>query len=181
MQVNSHVARPGAEPQADEPFPGTVMRTSADEDETVAQVGFSPDGEVGDGSPASGGDGGGAGTPGAARACPACPTDLLEDFGDAITGGSTTAAEEPEPDPSGGAPGLPPELAALVDFDGLHLVSQTPPRPAARSSRRRPAPRSATCRCSAGWSPSTGVVSPAWSAQRRHDRDRRRAAAGSAR
>ncbi|GAB6985444.1 choice-of-anchor P family protein [Nocardioides pyridinolyticus] len=123
VQVNS--SQPSGEPeQADEPFPGMVMRTSASADKTVAQAGFSPDGQVQDG----GDEGGGAGTPGVPT-LPGAPgaglpsADLLSSFGDAITGGPATAAEDPADEP-GGAPGLPPEVAALVDFEGYTSSSQ---------------------------------------------------------
>jgi len=119
VQVNSGYPS-GEEQQADEPFPGMVMRTSASATRTVAQAGFSPDGQVGDGTKDGGDEGEGApelpGVPG---------VDLLEQFGQAITGGLTTAAEEPEDEPApGGAPGLPPEVAALVDFEGYTSSSQ---------------------------------------------------------
>lgn len=139
VQVNS--SQPSGEAQqADEPFPGMVMRTSASADRTIAQTGFSPDGQVQDGAGGKqgkgdqdGGDeGGGDGTPGV-PALPGLPelpgADLLSSFGDAITGGLTggltAAAEEPEEEPApGGAPGLPPEVAALVDFEGYTSSSQ---------------------------------------------------------
>jgi len=134
VQVNA--SQPSGEAkQADEPFPGTVMRTSAGEKTTIAQVGFSPDGEVRDGSESKG-DGGtdGGGTPGVPGlpglpGVPGLPGagDLLGQFGQAITGssgssGSSAAAgEDPAP---GGAPGLPPELAALVDVEGYTSTSK---------------------------------------------------------
>lgn len=129
VQVNS--GQPSGEPeQADEPFPGMVMRTSASADQTIAQAGFSPDGQVQDGSGSGadkdGGDeGGGEGTPGVPT-LPGLPgADLLSSFGDAITGGLTAAAEEPEEEPApGSAPGLPPEVAAFVDFEGYTSSSQ---------------------------------------------------------
>ncbi|HEY1117541.1 MAG TPA: choice-of-anchor P family protein [Acidimicrobiales bacterium] len=129
VQVNS--GQPSGEPeQADEPFPGMVMRTSATADRTVAQAGFSPDGQVQDGASRNGGgEGGGEGTPGVPT-LPGLPgaelpgADLLSSFGDAITGGLTTAAEDPEQPAPGGAPGLPPEVAALVDFEGYTSSSQ---------------------------------------------------------
>lgn len=120
VQVNSS-SPSGEEKQADEPFPGMVMRTSASETRTIAQAGFSPDGQVGDGTEKKGGDGGGE-TPGV-PGLPGLPgADLLQQFGAAITGGLTTAAEEdPAPTPT---PGLPPELAALVDLEGYTSSSQ---------------------------------------------------------
>lgn len=129
VQVNSGQPS-GEEQQADEPFPGMVMRTSATAEKTVAQAGFSPDGQVGDGT--EGGDkDGDEGTPGVpglpgVPGIPGTPgASLLEQFGQAITGGFTTAAAEPEEEPApGGAPGLPPEVAGLVDFEGYTSSSQ---------------------------------------------------------
>ncbi|WP_395690891.1 choice-of-anchor P family protein [Nocardioides sp.] len=127
VQVNA--GQPSGEAaQADEPFPGTVMRTSATPGRTVAQAGFSPDGQVQDGRAPSG-SGGSSGVPGlpSVPGLPALPglpsaVEPLSSFGQAITGGRTTAAEEPAP--TGGAPGLPPQLAALVDVEGYTSSSQ---------------------------------------------------------
>ena len=123
VQVNS-VYPTGPEEQKDEPFPGMVMRTSADEQRVGAQVGYSPDGEVQDPQSGDGDSDGGDDGPG-------LPTGTLEEFGDAITGaaptGTTAAADEPGEEPApedGGAPGLPPELAALVDFTGYTSQSE---------------------------------------------------------
>ena len=150
VQVNSGQPS-GADQQADEPFPGAVMRTSAGEDRTIAQAGFSPDGQVqdgaqqgngggGDGGDGQGGGGGGGGVPGlpGLPGVPGLPgsagasggssggssgSDLLAPFGQAITGqgGTGAAADGPAP---GGTPGLPPELAALVDVEGYTSSSQ---------------------------------------------------------
>ncbi|ABL83511.1 MULTISPECIES: hypothetical protein [unclassified Nocardioides] len=137
VQVNA--SQPSGEAKAsDEPFPGTVMRTSAGAKTTVAQVGFSPDNEVRDGSGdgGDGGDGGGApGLPGVPGLPPipglpgsAGGGDLLQQFGQAITGsaGLAGAADDPQDDPPGGsgAPGLPPQVAALVDFEGYASTSK---------------------------------------------------------
>lgn len=127
VQVNS--GQPSGEPkQSDQPFPGTVMTTSASDTKTIAQAGFSPDGKVEDGSGKNGGDeGGGEGTPGV-PGLPTLPgtssgTDLLQQFGQAITGGQqATTAQDDDPAPT--TPGLPPELAALVDFEGYTSSSQ---------------------------------------------------------
>ena len=130
VQVNA--SQPSGESkQADEPFPGTVMRTSAGSRTTIAQVGFSPDNEVQDGSGDGKGDGGGdPGVPGLPDlpGVPGLPGagGVLEQFGQAITGstGSAAAAEDdPQPDP-GAAPGLPPQVAALVDFEGYTSTSK---------------------------------------------------------
>ena len=106
VQVNSTYPA-GPEQHSDEPFPGTIMRTSAGGEQVIAEVGFSPDGQAQE--PEAGG--GGGGEPPALPEVPGLPTGGLQDFGAAITG----AAEEPDPS---GVPGMPKELAALVDFTG---------------------------------------------------------------
>jgi hypothetical protein len=53
---------------------------------------------------------------------------LLEQFGQAITGGTgvtTAEGDDPAPEPPGpGSPGVPPELAALVDVEGYTSTSK---------------------------------------------------------
>lgn len=143
VQVNSSQPS-GEQQQADEPFPGTVMRTSASDKRTIAQAGYSPDNQVEDGKNGGGDESGGEGTPGVpglpgVPALPGTPgasgdadSGLLQQFGSAITGGgaqvsgsgatgSRTAADDPG---GGGAPGVPPEVAALVDFEGYTSSSQ---------------------------------------------------------
>lgn len=124
VQVNSSQPS-GAAQQSDEPFPGTVMRTGSTPDRTYAEVGFSPDGDVseppsGDGGGSGGGGGGGVpGLPG----LPGVPT---------VAGAPAPGAPAPASadDPGGsGAPGVPPEVAALVDFSGY--TSSTISDPAA--------------------------------------------------
>jgi hypothetical protein len=136
VQVNANQPS-GEATQADEPFPGTVMRASAGDKKTVAQVGYSPDSQVQDGTDGGGNQDGDEGTPGVPElpgvpGLPGIPgasgTDLLAEFGQAITG-SSAATDEDEPGddpatPGGGAPGVPPELAALVDFEGYTSSSQ---------------------------------------------------------
>lgn len=134
VQVNSnHPAGPPREAQ--EPFPGTVMRTSASEGKVSAATGFSSDCDVSE--PASGGgddEGGDAPAPGV-PGLPGVPTGgllgartgsgadgsgTLTDFGAAITGqsaspeqqGSAAAAEE------GPACPIPADLNALIDVGG---------------------------------------------------------------
>lgn len=126
VQVNAGQPS-GEKSQADEPFPGTVMRAQAATGTTLAQAGYSPDGKVHDGSEQSGGSGGAPGVPGL-PSLPGAPgtsgtsgADVLAQLGRAITGGSGAAADDPSTAPSAptaGAPGLPPQLAALVDFEG---------------------------------------------------------------
>ncbi|MBZ5738575.1 choice-of-anchor P family protein [Nocardioides mangrovi] len=137
VQVNS--TQPGGEDQqTDEPFPGTVMRTSASTGRTVAQAGFSPDGQVQDGTGGDdqdqAGDEGTPGVPGLPQlpGLPGLPgaSDALADFGAAITGSSGAGAGGSDGDGSGDdagstTPGLPPELAAVVDVEGLTSSSQS--------------------------------------------------------
>ena len=168
VQVNSHTGPPVRREQADEPFPGTVDAHQRDGDEDgVAQTGFSHrrrgrrrhrDGRPGRGRrrpacrPAD-----------ASPALPGSPTGPAStQFGQAITGGSSaTAAADASPadDPAaGGVPGLPPEVAALVDVEGY--TSLQPERRDRRQGRHdlavRPRRRLA---CSAAWSRSSGIVS----------------------
>ena len=111
VQVNSQYPGTPAT-HKDEPFPGMVMRTTSADKKAVAETGFSPDGVVlgpdtgededtDDSSPLAG--------------LESTLGGLLPGLGGGV-GGSTAAA------PS--APGLPPELAALVDVDGLVSVSE---------------------------------------------------------
>lgn len=107
IQVNSE--HPGGPERAsDEPVPGSLMRTSADGRKIESVVGYSPDGDVSDDR-----DPGKAPDPG-------LPENPLGDLGAAITGKDRSSAEEP---PSG--PGMPPQLAALVDVDGMVSHSRT--------------------------------------------------------
>lgn len=111
VQVNSQF--PG-EPatQKDEPFPGMVMRTTSGDKTSVAETGFSPDGAVvGPDASDSGGASGGDLLGGLQSAV----GSLLSGLGG---GGGTSSAAAPS------MPGLPPQLAALVDVDGLVAVSQ---------------------------------------------------------
>ena len=150
VQVNSGQPT-GEAQQADEPFPGMVMRTSASDTRTVAQAGFSPDGQVQDGSEGDQDQAGGEGTPGvpglpSIPGLPALPGlsggsggsplsgvgVALQDFGAAITGSSPTAADDGSDSTDDGgesgapaAPALPPELAALVDVEGFASSSQS--------------------------------------------------------
>lgn len=149
VQVNS--GAPDGDPeQSDEPFPGAVMRTRATAKDTVAAAGWSSDGDVSDGpgSAKKGKDkkGGGApvpglpGLPGPGSQLPlptglatglAAPGDLSA-LGAAITGkpsGDGAAAGDgstgsPTPAPPAG-PGLPPELAALVDVGSMSSLSRS--------------------------------------------------------
>ncbi|MBA2954457.1 hypothetical protein GON03_08995 [Nocardioides sp. MAH-18] len=136
VQVNASQPS-GTDEQRDEPFPGTVMRTEAGKHTTVAQVGLSPDAQVEDGeAPAAAEEGGTAGLPGLPLS-----GDLLTSFGQVITGGlplaapaPTEPAEESSEEPgegdddqpsTGSMPGLPPQLAVLVDVEGYTSSSRT--------------------------------------------------------
>lgn len=124
IQVNSQF--PGdQQSEAQEPFPGVVMRTSSGDKVAKAANGFSADGSVGEadgpdaGTGGDGGDGGDGGNPLSGL------TDQLQGLGGAAPSSSRASAAEPaaeEEQP--GTPGLPPELAALVDVDGFASVSR---------------------------------------------------------
>ena len=144
-----------------------VMRTSASAEKTIAQSGFSPDGQVQDGRSRGGGGEEAPGVPGL-PGLPGLPgADLLSEFGHAITGGLATAADEPEepgtrrhPRPAAGARRarrlrglhlLQPEHRRgrpgrddLAGRAGRRLAARRPDH--ARRDRRRPAPPPATVR-----------------------------------
>jgi hypothetical protein len=121
LQVNSS-SPGGPRSQSDEPAPGTVMRTSASPDVTVAKAGWSPDGDVSDQDPKNGG-----GTPGApgvptvpgSPGAPVPAPGALSSLGAAITGRHAAAAGTPA------QPGLPPQLAALVDAGAVSSISRS--------------------------------------------------------
>jgi hypothetical protein len=141
-QVNSS-SPSGESSQADEPFPGMVMRTNASAEKTVAQTGYSTDCQVDDAG--SGPGGGGGGTPGlpplpgvpgvpGVPGLPGLPgsvgslSQLLAPSADSSRRGVTTskharaAAKAGEPESSCQ---IPAELAALVDFGGYVSTSST--------------------------------------------------------
>ncbi|AIY16839.1 choice-of-anchor P family protein [Pimelobacter simplex] len=102
VQVNSQF--PGDTPtQSDEKIPGTIMRTTSGDKTATAETGFSPDGAVLGPDAADGG--------GKAPAGGNPLTQLLDQLSGALTGGLAGQKKT-------AAPGLPPELAALVDVDG---------------------------------------------------------------
>lgn len=110
-----------------EPVPGMVMRTSASEKETSAEVGFSPDSNIaalpssGATAPSTGGLLGIPGLPqlpvlGQVLDLTQVPT-MLAQFGKSTStspGGNTAAMA-----------GLPPQLAALIDFSGYSSTSRS--------------------------------------------------------
>ena len=117
VQVNSQT--PGGPPEdADEPMPGSVMRTSSSADRTIAKVGWSTDGDVSEPAPAE--DGGGA-PPGLPVPVPVPAPGDLSQLGAAITGKPAAPAAEEEPPPNAI---LPKELAALVDVGGMSSISE---------------------------------------------------------
>lgn len=132
VQVNSRT--PGENDKAsDEPVPGSLMRTSASEKGVQATVGWSSNSDVSDpekkdqpGVPGlpepPGGDQ--PGLPGLPE-LPADPLKALQDLGAAITGKDRAVAAAEEDGDGGGTPGLPPELAMLVDVDGLVSDART--------------------------------------------------------
>lgn len=98
LQVNA--ISPGGPPEhKDEPLPGTIMRSSADDTGAIASTGFSPDGESQDSEE------------GAAESPLAGLLGLL--------GAQPTAGDEPT-----SAPGIPAPLEALVDFGGYQSGSR---------------------------------------------------------
>jgi hypothetical protein len=103
IQVSSRTPGEPSE-QSDEPFPGSLMRTSADRKGVRSTVGWSSDGDVSE-KQSKGGE---------QPELPQSPLDQLGSLGAAITGKDRTAAEPGQP-----GNGLPPELAVLVDVDGM--------------------------------------------------------------
>lgn len=121
VQVNSET--PGDQgQQSDEPFPGSLMRTSSSPKGVRSTVGWSSNHDVSDKDQQGGGVPGVPGAPGVPS--PPAPADALGSLGAAITGKDRAAAAD-SPSPSPSAPDLPPELAALVDVDGMVSDSHT--------------------------------------------------------
>ncbi|MBB6628604.1 hypothetical protein H5V45_14860 [Nocardioides sp. KIGAM211] len=135
FQVNSTYPS-GENSQADEPFPGMVMRTSSGERTTSAQTGYSTNCQVDDGGSGSGDGGGGTpgvpglpplpglpGLPGAGRSGGSSAADAAA----ALLGGGTTSASGKHSGKSAqeekASCQLPAELAALVDFGGYASTS----------------------------------------------------------
>ncbi|WP_408898736.1 choice-of-anchor P family protein [Nocardioides sp. R1-1] len=114
MQVNSQF--PGDTPtQKDESVPGAIMRTTSGDKTATAETGFSPDGTV------VGPDGAAAPEPGTKNGL----MDLLNGVTGLLTGGLGGLPGAPAaPTARAAAPGLPPELAALVDIDGYVSTSK---------------------------------------------------------
>lgn len=111
MQVNSQF--PGDTPtQKDESIPGAVMTTTSGEGTASAETGFSPDGAV-------------LGPEGATPD----PTqksglmDLLTGLTGMLTGGGL-GLPGAAPTTKASAPGLPPQIAALIDVDGYVSTSR---------------------------------------------------------
>ncbi|HSJ22860.1 MAG TPA: choice-of-anchor P family protein [Nocardioidaceae bacterium] len=109
VQVNSRTPGEQSE-QSDEPFPGSLMRTSADRKGVRSTVGWSSDRDVSEKMNRGGEE----------PELPDNPLDQLGSLGAAITGQDRTSSAEPEP-----GDGLPPELAVLVDVDGMVSKART--------------------------------------------------------
>lgn len=138
--------------EANQPFPGTVMNTTASEDKTVASVGYSSNCDVADAGGSDGGSGGG-GTPGI-PGLPELPIpglpglstgsgNLLDQLGNLLSApkassgktgkaghsrhaghakASTTAAADGE---DAAACQIPAQLSALIDFGGYVSTSRS--------------------------------------------------------
>ncbi len=137
---------------ADEPFPGTIQRTGANDEQTFAEIGYSSDctSQAGSDGDEGGGKGGGGGIPGI-PGLPELPIPLLGGLTGGLSGltqGSTggagngsagtsqragaTAAAEPEVECQ-----IPAQLAAVVDLGGYSSVSRnSSDDTTARSSNR---------------------------------------------
>jgi hypothetical protein len=114
VQVNSET--PG-EPskQSDEPFPGSLMRTSADREGVRSTVGWSNNCDVSEPKKEEGGD-----EPD--LPLPEGSDDPLGSLGAAITGKDRTAGADEEPKDECR---MPQQLAPLVDADGMVSDSRT--------------------------------------------------------
>jgi hypothetical protein len=123
VQVNSQTPG-GPATDSDEPVKGSVMRTSSSADRTVAKVGWSTDGDVGEREPDQGGEGG-PGDPGA-PGVPELPVPLpgdLSQLGAAITGKQAAPSAPGDEEPPSSAI-FPEELAALVDVGSMSSISE---------------------------------------------------------
>ncbi|GAB2780302.1 hypothetical protein GCM10027020_37290 [Nocardioides salsibiostraticola] len=133
-QVNSnHPAGPDFE--ANEPLPGSVMRTGAGAEKTYAETSFSADNEAQDSSEndaGSGDEAGGGGAPG----LPEIP-GLPSMFAGGLGATSPTSSSTPSRSANAAGPGIPPELAALVDFGGYTSVSKSTYNPTLAFSTSR--------------------------------------------
>ncbi|GCD90747.1 choice-of-anchor P family protein [Nocardioides sp. LS1] len=121
-QVNSS-SPSGEDTQADEPFPGMVMRTHASADRTVASTGYSTDCQVDDGGADGSSDGGDGGTPGLPGLPPLPGLPVVQPPAaaqPAATKGSAKQSAEPDTSCQ-----IPAELAALVDFGGYVSTSSS--------------------------------------------------------
>ncbi len=101
VQVNA-VYPSDAQSQKDEPFPGMVMRASADESAAIGTTGFTPDGDVEEPETAGG-----------------MLAGLLGPLGlDKLAGGEKAKAET-------GVPAMPAGLSTLIDFNGYVSTSKS--------------------------------------------------------
>lgn len=122
MQVNSSYPT-GTARTSDEPLPGMVMRTESGDMTARAETGFSPDGAVAgpDGQPEGGGGDDRSDVPSLPDLGGKTSDPASTDASTASAGGSTMSAAAQDP----GVPGLPEDLAALVDMEAYVSTSRT--------------------------------------------------------
>ena len=168
VQVNSTFPS-GENTQSEEPFPGTVMRTTSSESRTTATTGFSSNCDVDDGD--TGGSGGGDGGSGGGSPIPGLPElpglpglpglgasgggNLLQQIGQALTGDSSSASSSGKHRRHGQATSrgasantaaedaaacqFPAQLAALIDIGGYISSSRSVSSPDAVTATSRAA------------------------------------------
>lgn len=129
VQVNA--VWPGDTTSAkDEPMPGMVMRTGAGEKQSYAEVGFSPDGDIAD-LPSADAKPSAAPSPTGLLGLPGLPQLPLVGQGlnlGALPGLSELAAVGNSMSKGGknmATPGIPPQLAGIIDFSGYSSKSRT--------------------------------------------------------
>ena len=142
VQVNSGF--PSGEPsEANEPFPGTIMRTSSSAERTTAYNGFSTDCKLGEPTEGDAGDGEDGGDEGPVPGLPPLPgipglgggglSGLLGGLTDGLTaalsGASTKSTKSTKDDKAAAedevACQLPAQLAVAVDLDGYASSATT--------------------------------------------------------
>ena len=131
VQVNSGFPS-GPEKEANEPIPGTVMRTGATEKATYAQTGYSSTCDTSGGDDGDGGGGGGLpGLPGLPEipGLPGLPIPLLDDLASLLGGGERQDVTSRSTFRSGRRRAadcqIPAQLGALVSFGGFQASSLT--------------------------------------------------------
>lgn len=130
VQVNSGFPS-GPETEADEPIPGTVMRTGAAETTTYAQTGYSSTCDTSGGDDSGDGGGGVPGLPGipGLPGLPELPIPLIADLQSLLSGGERTATTSRASARTAAAEEtpcqIPAQLGALVSFGGFQAYSYT--------------------------------------------------------